>query len=322
VESTAVQPEGVAVQLIDVSPAPPDPPPTPLRPRRTALQRRRGWVGLGMTAPAFLLVAAVLGWPMVQAGYYSLTQWDGLTTTWIGPSAYTHEFHDPAFWRVLQNNGLLLLSIPFALAIPLGIASLLDARVFGWRVFRIAYFMPTAISWVVIGLVAERFFAADGMLNSILGAVGLGAIRTDFLSGERTALLAVALTFVWSMIGTNTIIFLTGMATLDPALGEAARVDGASAWQRFARITVPQLKRFVQFALMMTLISAFTALFSLIFVMTEGGPGYGTTTLEFFVYQTAFATGKFGTGAMLGVILFAIMAAVGLLQVRLLRSRE
>ena len=275
-----------------------------------------------MTAPALALVAIMLGWPMVQAVYYSMTQWDGLTSTWVGPSTYTHEFHDPAFWRVLQNNGLLLLSIPVALAVPLAIASLLELRVVGWRLFRIVYFMPTAISWVVIGIVAERFFAAQGTLNSILGAVGLGALRTDFLSGERTALLAIGLTFVWSMIGTNTIIFLTGMATLDPALNEAARVDGAGAWQRFSRITVPQLKRFIQFALMMTLISAFTALFSLIFVMTGGGPGYGTTTLEFFVYQNAFATGRFGTAAMLGVILFVIMAAVGLLQVRLLRTRE
>jgi multiple sugar transport system permease protein len=277
---------------------------------------------MAMAAPALLLVGVLLGWPMIQAVYYSMTQWDGLTATWVGPSTYTHEFHDPAFWRVLQNNGLLLLSIPVALAIPLAIAALLDQRVFGWRLFRIAYFLPTAISWVVIGIVAERFFAAQGTLNSILDTAGLGALRTDFLSGERTALLAVAITFIWSMIGTNTIIFLTGMATLDPALGEAARVDGAGAWQTFSRITVPQLKRFVQFALMMTVISAFTALFSLIFVMTGGGPGYGTTTLEFFVYQTAFATGRFGTAAMLGVILFVIMALVGLVQVRLLRTRE
>jgi multiple sugar transport system permease protein len=310
------------VSTVPQAPSISDLPPAPTRPRRTALQRRRGFIGIAMSAPAFVLVAALLGWPMIQAGYYSMTQWDGLTATWIGPSTYTHEFHDPAFWRVLQNNGLLLLSIPVALGIPLGIAFLLDSRVFGWRTFRSVYFLPTAISWVVIGMVAERFFAAQGQLNSITGAVGLGFLKSDFLSGQRTALLAVAITFVWSMIGTNTIIFLTGMATLDPSLAEAARVDGAGAWQTFTRITVPQLKRFIQFALMMTLISAFTALFSLIFVMTSGGPGYGTTTLEFFVYQTAFATGQFGTGAMLGVILFVIMATVGIVQVRLLRTKE
>ena len=299
-----------------------DLPPAPTRPRRTGLQRRRGLVGLVMSLPAFALVAVLLGWPMLQAFYYSMTDWDGITAKWIGPSTYTHELHDPAFWRVIENNGLLLLSIPLALGIPLGIAFLLDTRVFGWQTFRSAYFLPTAISWVVIGMVAERFFAAQGQLNSLLSTVGLGFISTDFLAGERTALLAVALTFVFSMIGTNTIIFLTGMATLDHNLAEASRVDGASGWQTFRWITAPQLKRFIQFALMMTLISAFTALFSLIFVMTSGGPGYGSTTLEFFVYETAFETGRFGTGAMLGVILFAIMASVGLAQVLLLRTKE
>ena len=221
---------------------------------------------------------------------------------------------------MLQNNGLLLLSIPLAIAIPLGIAFLLNARVPGWRIFRSIYFLPTAISWVVIGMVALRFFAFEGSLNALLEALGLGAGRTDMLSDERQALIAVAIVFVWSMVGT--IIFLTGMATLDPSLAEAARVDGASAFQRLVRITLPELKRFILFAGVMTLISAFTALFSLIFVMTGGGPGYGTTTLEFFVYQTAFAKAAFGTGAMLGVILFVIMAIVGILQVRLLRTED
>ena len=293
-----------------------------VRPGRSRLAARRRRAGILLSLPAVALVVALLAVPIGQAVYYSMTIWNGITKTWIGPSTYRSTFTDPIFWRVLENNGLLLLAVPVAIGIPLGIAALLNEHVRGWRFFRSVYFLPTAISWVVIGMVAERFFAAHGQLNSMLSAVGLGSLSTDFLSGERTALLAVALTFVWSMIGTNMIIFLTGMATLDPHLAEAARVDGASGWQTFRRVTVPQLKRFIQFALMMTLISAFTALFSLIFVMTSGGPGYGTTTLEFFVYQTAFAVGQFGTGAMLGVILFVIMATVGIVQIVLLRTKE
>jgi ABC-type sugar transport system permease subunit len=292
------------------------------RPGRSRLQRRRARAGLLMTLPAAALVLIVLGIPIVQALYYSFTDWNGITATWIGPQTYIDEFHNPIFWRVLQNNGLLLLAVPFAVGIPLAIAFLLNVRVSGWRVFRSVYFLPTAISWVVIGMVSLRFFAAEGMLNSILSHAGLGFIKTDLLSSERQALLAVAITFVWSMIGTNTIIFLTGMATLDPSLSEAARVDGAGRWATFVRITLPQLRRFILFATVLTLISAFTALFSLIFVMTGGGPGYGTTTLEFFVYQTAFSRAEFGTGAMLGIILFVIMAVVGLIQLRLLRSDD
>lgn len=295
---------------------------SPPRRGRSVIGKRRARSGVVMAAPAVILVLLVLGIPIFQALYYSMTDWNGLTAHWIGPSTYLHEFQNPTFWRVLLNNALLLLAVPIAVMIPMGIAYLLNERVPGWQLFRSIYFLPTAISWVVIGMVALRFFAADGVLNHLLSAFGLGFIQTDMLSDQHQALVAVALTFIWSMVGTNTIIFLTGMATLEPSLAEAAKVDGAGAWKILWHISLPQLKRFIQFATVLTLISAFTALFSLIFVMTGGGPGYGTTTLEFFVYQTAFSRGLFGTGAMLGIILFVIMAVVGLLQLRLLRTED
>jgi multiple sugar transport system permease protein len=294
------------------------------RPRqsRSRLARRRRRAGMLLSLPAVVVVVALLGIPIGQAVYYSMTTWNGLTSTWIGPSTYSTALRDPTFWRVLENNGLLLLSIPFAIGIPLGIAWLLHEHVRGWRFFRSVYFLPTAVSWVVIGMVAVQFFAQQGLMNKILADVGLGSFQTNMLAGQRSALVALAITFVWSMLGTNTIIFLTGLATLDPTLVEAARVDGLNRWQIFWRVTLPLLKRFVQFSFVITVISAFSALFSLIFVMTNGGPGFGTTTLEFFVYQSAFALGEFGTGALYGIILFVIMIIVGLVQLRLIRSEE
>jgi len=275
-----------------------------------------------LSLPAIALVVALLGVPIGQAVYYSMTIWNGITTTWIGPSTYRSTFTDPIFWRVLENNGLLLLAVPFAIGIPLAIAALLNEHVRGWRFFRSVYFLPTAISWVVIGMFALQFFSATGVLNHLLAGVGFGSSATDMLAGEHSALVALAITFIWSMIGTNTIIFLTGMATLDPTLTEAARVDGLSRWQIFTRVTLPLLTRFIQFAFVITVISAFSALFSLIFVMTAGGPGFGTTTLEFFVYQTGFQQVQFGTGALYGIILFVIMAAVGLGQLRLIKPAD
>ncbi len=289
---------------------------------RSRLARRRRRAGILLSLPAVTVVVVLLGIPIGQAVYYSMTTWDGIHSTWIGPGAYLTALKNPIFWRVLENNGLLLISIPFAIAIPLGIAALLNEHVRGWRFFRSVYFLPTAVSWVVIGMVATQFFALNGLMNKMLAAVGLGSLRTDMLAGQRSALVALAITFVWSMLGTNTIIFLTGMATLDPTLTEAARVDGLSRVQIFFRVTLPLLTRFIQFSFVITVISAFSALFSLIFVMTSGGPGFGTTTLEFFVYQSAFALGQFGTGALYGIILFVIMIVVGLVQLRLIRSED
>jgi len=289
---------------------------------RSRLARRRRRAGILLSLPAVVVVVGLLGIPIGQAVYYSMTNWNGLTSTWIGPKAYSTALSDPTFWRVLENNGLLLLSIPFAIGIPLGIAWLLHEGVRGWRFFRSVYFLPTAVSWVVIGMVAVQFFAQQGLMNKLLADVGLGSFQTNMLAGQRSALVALAITFIWSMLGTNTIIFLTGMATLDPTLIEAARVDGLNRRQIFWRVTFPLLRRFVQFSFVITVISAFSALFSLIFVMTGGGPGFGTTTLEFLVYQSAFSLGEFGTGALYGIILFVIMIIVGLVQLRLIRSED
>ena len=223
---------------------------------------------------------------------------------------------------MLENNALILLAIPVAIVLPLGVAFLLSSHIRGWRFFRSVFFLPTAISWVVIGFVSTRFFADDGILQNLLDDVGLGSLHPDMLSHEHRALFAVMITFVWSMFGTNLIVFLAGMATIDPSLYDAAKVDGASSFAVLVRITVPLLRRFVQFSFIITLVTAFTALFSLIYVMTGGGPGFGTTTLEFYIYQSAFSSGDFGTAATAGAILFVVVAVVSAIQLRLLQASD
>ncbi len=292
------------------------------RPPRLTLRRRRQVAGALFALPAVALVAGLIAVPIGQAIYYSFTQWNGLTSTWIGPSTWTQAFHNPNLWTALENNAWLLLAVPFALGLPLLIAMLLHQRVVGWRIFRSIYFLPTAISWVVLGLVAERFFAYQGTLNSLLHFIGLAHVNTNMLGYESTALSALGITFVFTMIGTNTMLFLTGLATLDTSLEEAARIDGAGRWRIFRHITLPHLSRFIQLAFVMTVIALFSALFSLIFVMTGGGPGYATTTMEFLIYQTGFAQGDFGTAALYGLILFVLTAIVGIVQLRLIGSDE
>ena len=295
---------------------------SPPRARSLTLRRRRQLAGFAFTLPAIALVIGFIGVPIGQAVYYSFTQWDGLTSTWIGWSTWSQAFHNTDLWTALENNAKLLLTVPFALGLPLLIAVLLHQRVAGWRIFRSIYFLPTAISWVVLGLVAERFFAYQGTLNSIIHFFGFSHTNTNMLGYESTALTALGITFIFTMIGTNTILFLTGLATLDPTLEEAARIDGAGRWRIFRSITLTHLSRFIQLAFVVTVIALFSALFSLIFVMTGGGPGYSTTTMEFLIYQTGFNQGDFGTAALYGLILFVLTAIVGIVQLRLIGSNE
>lgn len=293
----------------------------PGRRRTGRLHGARRRAGIVFALPVILLELAFLAVPLGSAIFHSFTSWDGLTSTWLGLGNYQRLFGDPTFWEIVRNNVYLLLSVPIAILIPLFVAYLLNEHVWGWKFFRSAYFLPTAISWVVIGMVAIRFFAGEGMLNHLLEGIGLGGLRLNLLGGETSAMAAVIITFIWSVFGTNTIIFITGMATLDRDIYEAARVDGAGTFTVFWRITIPMLMRFIQFAFILTLITAFTALFSLIFVMTGGGPGYGTTTLEFYVYQQGFTVGVFGYAAAIGIVLFAVVFAVSVAQLRIFKSR-
>lgn len=275
------------------------------------------------TIPVVALVGSLLLLPIGQTVYYSFTTWNGFEPAqWVGISAYQRLFSTPEFVTVLENNALLVLAIPVAVALPLAVAFLINTHVRGWRIFRSVFFLPTAVSWVVIAFVARNFFDNKGILQSILDGIGLGFWHPNLLSHERSALIAVMITFVWSMFGTNMIIFLAGMSTIDQEIYDAARVDGAGNLSVMFRITFPLLKRFVQLAVIISLITAFSALFSLIYVMTSGGPGYGTTTIEFFIYQQAFTQQNFGIAATAGVVLFVGVFAISMIQVRLLRSDD
>jgi multiple sugar transport system permease protein len=294
------------------------------RPVRNPLAAQRRRMGILFTLPVAALIGTLLLVPIGQTFYYSFTNWDGFTSQWIGFEAYRRLFQNPQFVTVLENNAVMVLAIPVAIALPLAVAFLLNTHLRGWRFFRSVFFLPTAVSWVVIAFVARRFFDPDkqGILRSLLDHTGLGFWHPNLLAHEHSALIAVMITFVWSVFGTNMIIFLAGMSTIDQEIYDAARVDGAGSFTVMLRITFPLLKRFVQFAFIISLITAFSALFSLIIVMTNGGPGYGTTTLEFFIYEQAFTENNFGVGATAGVILFLLVFAVSMIQMRLLRSED
>ena len=299
--------------------------PARLKPRRARgrLAARRRRAGMLFTIPVLALVGSLLLLPIGQTVYYSFTTWNGFEPAqWVGISAYQRLFSTPEFVTVLENNALLVLAIPVAVALPLAVAFLINTHVRGWRIFRSVFFLPTAVSWVVIAFVARNFFDNKGILQSILNGIGLGFWHPDLLSHEHSALIAVMITFVWSMFGTNMIIFLAGMSTIDQEIYDAARVDGAGNLSVMFRITFPLLKRFVQLAVIISLITAFSALFSLIYVMTSGGPGYGTTTLEFFIYEQAFTQQNFGIAATAGVVLFVGVFVISMIQVRLLRSDD
>lgn len=288
-------------------------PATPARSRRPrGFQRRRRIAGWGFAAPLLVLWGVFLILPIVQTGFYSLTRWDGLEARWVGLANYHTLLGSSDFANVLLNNGLLLLSVPLAVGIPFGIALLIAVEPPGWRWVRALIFLPATLSWVVSGMAWLRVFAGDGILNQALDGVGLGGIQLDLLGNIHTALIPVALAFIWSQVGPNTLIFVVGLGNIDPSVLEAAVIDGAGIGATMWRIILPLMARVFVFVTLITLIAAFTALFSLIFVMTGGGPGFATTTMEFYIYRLAFSQTEFGMGAAVGIVLLLAIAVISL----------
>lgn len=268
---------------------------------RLASQRLNGVL---FTLPAILLVGLIMVLPLAQATYYSFTGWNGAQAPFTGLANYLNVINDPELRRSLTNSVLFMASVPLGLVAPFVTAYFLHKDIPGSRLFRALIFAPTALSWVVIGMVARQFFALNGPLNSVFRI--FGSSGPNWLADSNLALPAVILTFNAAIFGINTIIFLTGLSTIDRSTIEAAWLDGAREWQVIVHVILPAMRRFVEFVLIVTVISSATGIFAMIYVMTGGGPGSATLTLEFAVWRRAFATGGFGAGAAIGVTLMLV----------------
>ena len=285
------------------------------RPGTSALARQRRRLGLRFALPAMLLVVAITAIPLAQAAYYSFTDWNGATAHWTGLRNYRNMLVDPELRQALINSGLILLSIPFGMIPSFVTAYLLSRGVPASGLLRTLIFAPTALSWVVIGVVARQVFASQGLLNDGLTAIGLDALTMNWLAKPATAMIAVLLTFNAAVFGVNTVVFLTALSTVDRSTIEAARIDGASETRILIEIILPAVRRFVEFVFIITMVASFTGIFGLIFVMTGGGPGSSTLTLEFAVWRRALSTGAFGPGSAIGIsLMILILVVIGLVR--------
>ncbi|WP_029150331.1 carbohydrate ABC transporter permease [Microbacterium indicum] len=278
----------------------------------------------GLIAPAMLVFLVFSIFPSVVTVMISLFDWNWLNTAmseFVGLENYRAMLAGettPSFWSTLRISFVFIIAIVvFGTAISLAIAMLLrrSTRIamFGRAAVFIAYVTPqvaTSIAW--IWMYNDRF----GVLNALLSAAGLP--RIDWLGNPGVALVAIIIYTLWNGTGFTMMIFLGGITTLSTDQSEAARLDGANAWQEFWHVTLPQLRPFVTFVVIITSIHSLQA-FTQFFVMTSGGPGYVTSTLGFEVYRQAFVTRSAGYAAALAVVLFAITAIMSAAQMRISR---
>ena len=284
-----------------------------------------GWV---LVAPGLALIGVFFFLPVAFGLALSFTDFDIYAigrppaARLIGLGNYARILSDPLFWKALGNTLYFVLAgAPLSVLVSLVSALLLDARGVRLRgLFRSVFFMPVVTTLVAVAIVWRYFLHPQyGLLNYALSSVGIHPI--DWLGDPHWAMPAIILLAVWKNFGYNMLILLAGLQSIPEELYEAARLDGAGAWDRFQRITLPGLAPTFLFVSLMTMLGNFQ-LFSEPYVMTQGGPLKSTTTVVMLMYEQGFRWWRMGLASAIAMVLFLIMLLGTMVQMRLQRSER
>ncbi|SEI11340.1 MULTISPECIES: sugar ABC transporter permease [unclassified Leifsonia] len=302
---------------VDTSPTP------PLPRRRSRLRRRNSLIGWSFILPNFLGFALLTLIPVVTLFYLGFTNWNIFgTANWTGLANFQRLLGDTTFHTAVLNTFYYaILHIPLTFVVSLGLALLLNTKLRGVAFFRTAAFFPYITSIVAIAVVWNLLFSPQyGPINQLLHFVGIANPPT-WLQSTTWALPATVIVSTWRDMGYYMVLFLAGLQTVPRELHEAARVDGASVWQRFWNVTMPCLRPTTFFVTVMLTINSFKV-FDLILVMTNGGPGNATLVLSQFIYQTAFVQNQFGYASAASIVLFLICIVVTIIQFLINKRRS
>lgn len=272
--------------------------------------------------PAFAFYTVFWMIPAVVAFLSSFTQWNGVSLAsirWVGLANYIELFDDRWFWNALRNN-LLFVAVVLCAIIVLGMtyALILNAKPRGHSVFSTIFFIPIVLSSVVIGLLFTQMLSPTvGLVGPALSALGApGVAEHQWLGSRDTALPMIMVVYVWQQLGFAILLLLAGLQTIPNDYIEAARVDGASAWNITRHITLPLMRPVLTVVIVLVTTNAFL-LFDLVIVMTNGGPFHASEVLSVFMYSEAFLKGNPGYGTAIAMMLFVIVLCVSAIQLAL-----
>ncbi|MFI6780145.1 carbohydrate ABC transporter permease [Micromonospora sp. NPDC050276] len=298
--------------------------PTPTRAHRFRWARAAG-TGWLYVLPALVMYAVFVLRPLVLTLQYSLYDWNGIgVARWVGLDNYLTVFTDSDLLKIIGNAVVLIVFFSFVpVALGLLVASMvrrITTGAFG-TVVRTILFLPQVIPLVAAGIAWSWLLSSNGLVNQVLRAVGLGGVARAWLGDFDTALPAVGVIGAWVLLGLCTILLVTGMSKIDPALYEAARLDGAGPVREFLAVTLPSLRQEIGVCLTVTIIAALAS-FDIVYISTSGGPGLQTTVPGLEIYRLAFSQRQVGLASALAVVLMLLVLACVLPIQRLTRGEK
>lgn len=280
-------------------------------------ERREWLLFVLLVSPNLLLFAIFSFWPLVYNMYLSFTRWDMLSPVkvWVGPANYLQLLTSPDFGLIVWNTLVFTLaSVMLTTVLGLASALLLNQPLKGRDGVRTVLFSPTVLSGAAIGIVWIYIFDPRyGLIGSLLDVIQLPS--PNWLTDPAWAMPAVIIVFTWKNLGYSMVINLAGLKAIPNELYEAARVDGADAWQRFWNVTLPGLSPVMFFLALTNTLTSFQA-FDMIKTMTDGGPVNATNTLVYYLYEQGFIAFNAGNAGVAATVLFVAMLAFTLIQMR------
>jgi raffinose/stachyose/melibiose transport system permease protein len=280
--------------------------------RRTAGLRTQRWFGWLFVLPALAVYAVFVLQPLFLTVEYSLYRWDGIgPATWVGLDNYAKVFTDPDLsGTILHAFTLIVFFSLIPVVLGLVIASTIR-RIAASRLAvaaRTVLFLPQVIPLVAAGIAWSWLLSSTGLVNQLLARLGLGGMTRAWLGDFSTALPAVGVIGAWVLLGLCTLLLLAGMSKIDPALYEAARLDGAGPIREFVSITMANLRQEIGVCVTVTVIAAL-ATFDIVYISTQGGPGNATMVPGLEIYYQAFSERQVGVASALAVVLMLLVLA-------------
>ena len=277
-------------------------------------RRKERWIIFSFLAPnivGFLIFTLI---PVFATGVISLTEWNLIgEMEFVGLENYFKVFETKRFYQVMGNTLFYTIAtVPLGLFLALCLSVLMNRKIRGITVYRTIYYLPVVSSGVAIAMLWKYLYADNvGLLAMVWKFFGAEAPR--WLTSTKWSMTAISIMSVWKGLGGTIVLLLAGLQSISPSYYEAAKIDGANGWQQFTNVTIPLLTPTLFFQLIMSIINSFQV-FDATAILTEGGPGFSSTSIVYYIYTSAFKDLKFGYACALAMVLFFIILVITLVQ--------
>jgi ABC-type sugar transport system permease subunit len=281
--------------------------------------------GYAFIIPALAILAFIFGYQLVRLFWFSLVKWQGYryTTTFNNFDYFIKIFSkDYVLAPLFRSFQIIVIVVPVVIFLTVFIAHNIYRRIPGWKFYRWIIFLPSIIPVVVASIIWTYLLNLYGPVNNLLRALSLSFLVVDWFGNSKTAIFALCWIIVWRELGFSTIIFLAELGKASSSVYEAALIDGVSEWQMMRYITFPYLSTITKLYIVTMTIFVLNNLFGVVLVATNGGPGYATTVLEYYIYFLTFRAGKIGMGTSVAVLLFLITMVLVIVYIKLFSKKK